>query len=736
MKKKHIWLTAALTAFMLVTANGFLFPGSLNRQPEAHEKGKKMEHNQENKIKHEKTKHEKTKHKYTNHLSKESSPYLLMHAHNPVDWYPWGKTALEKAKKEDKLIIVSIGYAACHWCHVMERESFEDEDVAATMNDYFVSVKVDREERPDIDQVYMDAAQLITGQGGWPLNAIALPDGRPIVAVTYLPKDRWLQLLKNVYNVYKTEPDKVRQQADAVTKGVRGMGLVTLSKDKEDFSKDTLKRIFTVWNRHFDYKWGGEQKAPKFPIPIGYRFLLSYHHYFKSDDALKATTITLDRMAMGGIYDQAGGGFARYSVDEYWKVPHFEKMLYDNGQLVSLYSYAWQVTRNPLYKNVVYQSLEFVDRELTSPVLPNGGKGFYSSLDADSEGEEGKFYVWTYAAFKKALGPDTQLAADYYDVTEKGNWEHGNNILYRLKSDKEFASAHGMDEKALAAKIKSINDRLLKARASRERPPLDDKILTAWNALMLTGYVDAYRVFDEQKFLDRAMENAAFITNHMMDKDGRLHRNFKNGKASINGFLDDYAFTIQAFISLYQATFDQEWLFKARILLNYTLDHFYDKESRMFFYTSDLDPALIARKMETTDNVIPASNSQMALNLYLLGVYFDESEYIEKARFMLNNVKGTMERGGPYYANWALLMTYFLNPPYEVAILGDDWETKRKELDKYFYPQVLLMGGKSEGKLPLLQDKLRKGKTTIYVCWNKTCQYPVTEVKEAVKQIK
>jgi uncharacterized protein YyaL (SSP411 family) len=678
----------------------------------------------------------KVEHKYTNHLANESSPYLLLHAHNPVDWYPWGKEALEKAKKENKLIIVSIGYAACHWCHVMEKESFSDETVAEVMNNHFVSIKADREERPDIDQVYMDAAQLLTGQGGWPLNTIALPDGRPVFSGTYFPKDKWISVLTKIREIYQENPQQLKQQAEALTKGIQSSGVITFNPEKPEFDPATTDQIFDSWKRILDYEWGGEKRVPKFPLPIGYRYLLCYHYLTKDPTALEAVKVTLDRMAMGGIYDQVGGGFARYSTDAYWKVPHFEKMLYDNGQLVSLYSYAYQLTKNPLYKTVVYEILEFVERELTSPGIPNGGRGFYSSLDADSEGEEGKFYLWTKSEIQRLLGERAPLIIAYYNITDSGNWEKGNNILYRLKPDEVFAADKKISVQYWQEQVKKAKKVLQTARSKRVRPPLDDKILTAWNALMLTGYVDAFRVFAEERFLQRALENAEFIVKNMMAKDGRLNRNYKDGKSTINAFLDDYAFTIQAFISLYQAAFDEQWLFKAEKLLKYTLDHFYNKKIGMFYYTSNLDTALVARKMEITDNVIPASNSQMAVTLYLLGEYFYNDDYIKKSRQMLNNVKVNLVRGGPYYANWVLLMTYFIHPPAEVAILGDEWEARRKELDQYFLPYMILMGGKTEGRLPLLEDKLRKGRTFIYVCRNKTCRLSVTETSDALEQMK
>jgi len=674
--------------------------------------------------------HQKEQHKFTNKLVNESSPYLLQHAHNPVNWYPWGEEALAKAKKENKLIVISVGYAACHWCHVMEHESFEDEEVAKFMNENFVAIKIDREERPDIDQVYMDAIQLLTGSGGWPLNAITLPDGRPIYGGTYFPKEEWLHMLREVQKFVQNNPEKAEEQARGLTEDIKQNEVIFEIREASDFKMTDLEQVFLNWKGSLDFKLGGRNRAPKFPIPIGYQFLLQYHYLTKDKDALKAVTTTLDKMADGGIYDQVGGGFARYSTDAIWKVPHFEKMTYDNAQLVSLYASAYQATKNPYYKTIVYETLAFMEREMTYK-----GEAFYSSLDADSEGEEGKFYVWTSEELKAVLGDDYPLIADYYDISENGNWEHHKNILFKTKSDDEVATKFGISKEVLQDKINKAKTVLLKERAKRIRPGLDDKILTSWNALMLKGYVDAYRVFNEEKFLKTAIKNAEFILKNCKQKGYRLNRNFKDGKSSINGFLDDYAFTIEAFIALYQATFNERWLNEAHELLKYSLNHFYDEKSGMFFYTSDVDPNLIARKMEISDNVIPSSNSQMAKNLYVLGTYFYKDDYIEKSKQMVNNVKRSAMAGGTFYANWSILLSWFTKEPFEVAIIGKDCIAKRKKLDKYYLPNTLVLGAKEESNLALLKNKYIADNTMIYVCQKRVCKYPQTEVKKAVELI-
>ncbi len=668
--------------------------------------------------------------KYTNKLINESSPYLLQHAHNPVNWYPWGQEALDKAKRENKLIIVSIGYSACHWCHVMEHESFEDEEVAKFMNENFVAIKVDREERPDIDQVYMDAVRIITGSGGWPLNCIALPDGRPIHGGTYFPKTRWIDMLTQVKKYVDENPEGTEERAVAITKGINSTEKIYINNEELEFTKSDLDTVFSNWKRTIDFKNGGSTGSPKFPLPVGYQFLLQYNHISGNEDALRAVTITLDKMADGGIYDQVGGGFARYSTDDQWFAPHFEKMLYDNSQLVSLYSSAYQKTKNPQYKKIVVETLEFIERELTS-----AEGGFYSALDADSEGIEGEFYVWKKEELKKVLGANADFIIDYYNVTDEGNWEHGKNILYKYETDKEVAERFGISITEVENRVKEAKQILLEARSKRVRPGLDDKILTQWNALMLKAYADAYKVFGDEKYLKVAIRNANFIKSNMMFDNGRLNRNYKNGKSTINAFMDDYAFTIDAFITLYQVTFDEKWLHDAEKLSEYSIAHFYNSKTGMFFFTSDEDEALITRKTEVSDNVIPSSNSQMAKNLFVLGQYLYKADYISKAEQMLKNVKKNALVSGIYYANWDILMAWVVSNPYEVAIVGDNYEAKRKEFEQKYLPNVFLSGGKNKGNLEILKDRLVDGKTTIYVCQDKMCKMPVAEVEDALSQM-
>lgn len=667
-------------------------------------------------------------HKYINNLIHETSPYLLQHAHNPVNWYAWGEEALEKAKKEGKLVLLSIGYSSCHWCHVMERESFENEEIAQIMNEHFVCIKVDREERPDVDQVYMNAVQLITGSGGWPLNCFALPDGSPVYGGTYYPPAQWKDLLGQLAQTYKADPEKVREYAAQLKEGVAGSEIITVKKEDSGFKESDLAGLVNQWKNYFDTEDGGNNRAPKFPLPNTYEFMLSYFYHSQDNEILDHLNLSLDKMAMGGIYDQIGGGFARYSTDMNWKVPHFEKMLYDNGQLVSLYSIAFQETSKELYRKVVEQTMGFIICEMTSPE-----GGFYSSYDADSEGVEGKFYVWEKEEVDELLGSNSALINSWYNITAEANWEEGN-ILFATEDMEAFCKEKGITVIEFKSLLEKSNELLLKERNKRVKPGLDDKILTSWNALMLNGIIDAYRVLGNPEYLDVAKKNADFLLKQM-DETGRLNRNFKEGRSTINAFLDDYSFTIQAFIALYQVSFDESWLQQARKLAEYTLAHFYDDQSGMFFYTSDIDPGLIARKMELSDNVIPSSNSAMGRNLYLLGVYFNKPEYIDLSRQMLSNMKDDISSNVAYHTNWAQLMLSFIFPPSEVVIAGPKARELRTRLDQNYLPNIVLAGGTQQSSLPLMQSRFNHDMDLIYVCQGNVCKLPVRSVNEALVQI-
>jgi uncharacterized protein len=674
---------------------------------------------------------EKEKFMYTNALINETSPYLLQHAHNPVDWYPWGTEALIKAKKENKMLLISVGYAACHWCHVMEHESYEDTVVANVMNENFVCIKVDREERPDVDQVYMNAAYLVNGSGGWPLNALAMPDGRPFFAGTYFPKQNWIKLLEYFAELYKNDKHKLDDQANSVSKGIRDIENVPMNTNTVSFNMGTVDEMFAQFSKRIDTEKGGTKEGMKFPMPSIWEFLLQYHYLSGNKDALEAVETTLNRMAWGGIYDQVGGGFSRYATDVNWHAPHFEKMLYDNAQLISLYSHAFQLTKKPLYKKIVYETIAFVKRELTSPE-----GGFFSSLDADSEGEEGKFYVWSEDEINKILGSDAEIFSDYFGITGKGNWEAGKNIPDINEGNKNTGKKYSMSQEQLFQKIDSLKLTLLDAREKRIRPHTDDKILTSWNALMSKGLIDAYEAFGENDFLEMARTNIDFLLKNISTKDSGLYRNYKNGNATIPAFLDDYAFMISALVDYYQVSFEENYLQKANDLEQYTQQHFFDKTSGMFFYTDDQHSNLIARKMEISDNVIPSSNSEMAKNLLILGLYFENKNYEDQSMQLVKNVMDDVKKNLGFYSNWAQVMASQIKSPYEIAIAGSRWKEKLSEFHQHYMPNTIYLGGNNEGSLTLLQNKIVEGKTMIYVCENKTCQRPVEEVALAVKQIK
>lgn len=666
----------------------------------------------------------------SNRLASSNSPYLRQHADNPVHWYEWGEEALNRAKKENKLLVISIGYASCHWCHVMERESFMDSTVAAIMNDNFVAIKVDREERPDIDQVYMNAAQLVSGSGGWPLNAFALPDGRPVYAATYFPKDKWIELLNKMAELHRDKESMLLEQAEALTQGISAYEMIDVPADTSlAYTEATYNAIFYRWARHFDEEWGGFRDQQKFPLPVAWEFLLQYHHITGNEAALETAEHTLEAMARGGIYDHVGGGFSRYTVDKEWKIPHFEKMLYDNGQLVSLYANAYKATQKEQYADIVRQSLEFVDRELTDP-----SGGFYSSVNAESEGEEGKYYVWRQEEIEEVLGePLAGLVSAYYETKPEGNWEKGKNILYRTTSPEAFAREQGIDEAQWKEMLREGNRKLLQARGKRIRPSVDDKILTSWNALMLMGYIDAYFALGEERYLEKALKNARFLEKNMIRKDGGLWRSYKDGNAGIDAFLDDYALLSRALMQLYQATFDIHWLERSKALADYAIAHFEDETSGMFFYTPKNADAVV-RKMELSDNVIPASNSVMAHVLFRLGEFYYEQAYLNRARNMLSHMVKQIPDGLAYYTHWASLMGLVVHQPFEVAIVGENAVSLNRELQAQHLPLAIFMGGREEN-LPLLENKLSEGETIIYVCRKRVCKMPVKAAEEALKQL-
>jgi len=654
-----------------------------------------------------------------NKLIYAASPYLLQHAYNPVEWYPWCDEALDKAKKEDKLLLISVGYSACHWCHVMEHECFENEDVAALMNDFFVCIKVDREERPDIDQVYMSAVQLLTGRGGWPLNCFALPDGRPVYGGTYFPKKQWMEVLGNLASMYRGDRNRLEEYARQLTDGVAVSDELKPSVDNQP-DTEIVHEAVVKWKKLLDYHEGGPDRAPKFPLPNNYLFLMRYAFVHQDDDLMAQVQLTLKKMAFGGIYDQIGGGFARYSVDGIWKVPHFEKMLYDNAQLLSLYAEAYRCWNDPLYRDIVYQTASFMEREWLSPE-----GGLYSALDADSEGEEGKFYVWTEAEIKSLLGDDAELAAAYFNINSRGFWEHENHIPLRHDSDEEIAERFRVPTEELRERIDVIRDKMLQSRNNRIRPGLDDKLLTSWNALAVSGFVDAYQAFGDERFLDRATTVFNFLMTQMRRKDGGLHHSWKPGSEAINGFLEDYAFTISSALDLYVVTLDYTYVETASNLTTYALEHFYDGSANLFRFTSDLDAPLFVSKLEYQDNVIPASNSQMAHNLSRLSYYTGNAEWEIKCRDMIQMVLPMVSGYGSAFSNWLDLIFGMQLPKIEKVICGRDSIRHILERNqKYYEPYVVFDGTVEKEQTPATMNRLQDGKTLLYVCKDRVCGLP------------
>ena len=679
-----------------------------------------------------------SEHKYTNKLINETSPYLLQHAHNPVDWYAWGEEALQKAKEEDKPILLSIGYSACHWCHVMEHESFENEQIAKIMNDNFISVKVDREERPDLDNIYMNFVQMTTGSGGWPMTVFLTPDQVPFYGGTYFPPDDrygrpgFPSVLSSIAETYKTRREQISKNTNEIISNLQQLSQLPASEG--DLTPNSLEMAYRGLAKQFDYTYGGFGGAPKFPGSMNLSFLLRYYHRTKEREALQMVELSLDKMASGGMYDQLGGGFHRYSVDQRWLVPHFEKMLYDNALLSQVYLEAYQVTGNPFYKKITIEILDYVKREMTSPE-----DGFYSTQDADSEGEEGKFFVWSPDEIKSILGDkEGDLFCRFYDVSKWGNFE-GKNILNIPRDIDVVADQVGMREDEFAEILERGRVKLFEVREKRIKPGRDDKILTSWNGLMMKSFVEAYNVFDREDYLEVAVDNANFIFDKLY-KDSRLLVTYKSGEAKLNAYLDDYAFLTDALISLYQATFDISWLQKANSLMETTIEQFWDDSNGGFYFTSKDHEKLISRSKSLFDNALPTGNSVSIFNLLRLAVLLGKDDYRQKAERTLEQLAGTINRMPGAFGYLLYAVDFYLDTPKEIAIVGkkDDDATKSflKSIHGKYVPNKVVAlleseNGTAEEIIPLLQGKtLVEDKPAVYVCENYTCKVPVTEVKK------
>lgn len=677
-------------------------------------------------------------HPFTNRLIHETSPYLLQHAHNPVDWYSWSEEAFEKAKKEDKPVLVSIGYAACHWCHVMERESFEDPEVATIMNEHFVNIKVDREERPDVDHIYMDAVQAITGSGGWPLNAFLTPDRKPFYGGTYFPPQKafnrpsWKDILFFVADAYKSRKEEVIEQAQNLTDHLQTSNSFGLSKQEDDaFDPSKVDDAFQNIMKTADSEWGGFGKAPKFPQTFIINFLLHYADVKENKKALDQALLSLDKMTCGGIYDQVGGGFARYSTDTEWLAPHFEKMLYDNALLVSILAEAYQLTKNESYKEVIEETLAFAEREL----MHESG-GFYSALDADSEGEEGKFYVWNYEEVKAVLKEDFQIFSEYFDIRPEGNWEHKS--IPRIKKPLgPFVGEKNIPIEKLKSIIKRGKEKLLVERRKRIRPGLDDKIILGWNALMNIGYSKAYAATANTHYREVAEQNMQFLLSAYKSQEGLLKHTWKNGEAKYPAFLDDYGYLIAALMELAQVTGNYHYLDQAKALSQLVIENFGDDESPFFFYTQKGQTDILVRKKELYDGATPSGNAVMAYNLYRLSIFFDISDWRKRAGQMAGSMAEATIKYPTSFGVWLSLLFEITEGTKEIAALGKDYEkTLQKLLSIYISHKLVQAAEIPLPGYPLVSNKPETSETRIYLCENYACRQPVNTIPEFVALLK
>ncbi len=677
--------------------------------------------------------------RYPNRLITTTSPYLLQHAYNPVDWFPWGPDALEKAKREDKPILVSIGYSTCHWCHVMERESFEDDAVASFMNHHFVNIKVDREERPDIDQLYMDAVQMISGSGGWPLNCFLTPDGRPFYGGTYFPpqamgnRPSWSQVLQHLANLYREKRDVVESQADRLIQAVRDHQTrhfqmdPQIGSDRSGMDKRVMDQIYDQVMDDRDQRFGGFGPAPKFPRTMSLEFLLSYAAYTGTRDGADHVLFSLEQMVRGGIYDQVGGGMARYATDASWLVPHFEKMLYDNALLVDVISKWCAYRKNAELEQVVRDTIQWADRECSHP-----SGGFYSALDADSEGVEGKFYVWSYEEFISAASEHTNLWLDYMDVSREGNWE-GMNILHRRSDDPAFAQKHQVDLDWLRTEWRALRSRLFDIRAPRIRPALDDKVVLSWNALMIDALISAYKSFDEPAFRLRAEQALHFISRHMAAEENAYYRVYAGGRAYQPAFLEDYAFLIRAKLNYLQINYSADGRKEVQRLADLVLDRFYDPEQGAFRTSSD--PSLQSTLFDTYDSALPSGNAVMAENLEVVSILTGDERYARTAEELRSRILSSVKRFPSSFAQHALGLLTSVYGRKEIVITGPEASAMIQEIQTKYLPGTFVVGSEHGDDSPLFQDRTFPGKTYLYLCRDHACQRPVTTVRELEEQL-
>jgi uncharacterized protein len=669
-----------------------------------------------------------------NRLIHSQSPYLLQHAHNPVDWFPWGPEALRKAEVENKPILVSIGYSACHWCHVMERESFEDKITADLMNEHFVCIKIDREERPDLDNIYMDAVQAMGLQGGWPLNVFLMPNQKPFYGGTYFPNLKWKQLLANIADAFAKHEDQLAESAEGFGRslGRKETEKYGIASGKADLDADDLVEISTKLSSQFDPEWGGMGRVPKFPMPAIWHFVLDYALLSKNEDLKQKVFFTLKKIGMGGIYDHLRGGFARYSVDGEWFAPHFEKMLYDNGQLLELYAKAYQVSKDSFFLEKVSETVNWLENEMLQ-----GEGGFHSAQDADSEGVEGKFYTWTYEELAQIVPDEIPWLSKLYNLKPHGNWEEGVNILFQTRAYSEVAEEFGMTEPQLLENLHSVKSRLLEVRSQRIYPGKDDKVLAGWNGLMSAGLIQGFYATGERRLLDLALDNLDFIRKNMI-QNGVLHRSYKNGQAYTPAFLEDYAAVIRACLMAFEASGKHEYLNLATELTDFCLEQFYDETDGYFFFNNPKAEKLIANKKELFDNVIPSSNSIMARNLHRLSLVTYQEKYAEIASKMLGGMKDLIIKEPGFLCNWANFYLESLVPTAEVGIVGAGAESKARQFQSSYSPNLIMGWSETSTETaPILQGKTpdSTGNALIYVCFDHACRRPVSTWEEAVAQL-
>ena len=655
--------------------------------------------------------------KTANRLIHSLSPYLKQHAYNPVDWHEWGEEAFALAERENKLMLISIGYSACHWCHVMAHESFEDQETADIMNKYFVCIKIDREELPDVDQIYMDACQLVNGSGGWPLNAFTLPDKRPIHAMTYAPKAQWQEILNSIQNLWISKESAAYEYAEKLSHGIKNLSLAPLIKSEENSDEKLSHLVLESFKSQFDGVYGGSRRAPKFPLPSNWQFLLKYSEVYGDKEASEMALFTLKQMALGGIYDAVAGGFSRYSVDQKWFAPHFEKMLYDNAQLISVFAYGYAVSKNPFYKKIALDCLHFCKKEWKT------AEGIYqSALDADSEGVEGLYYTYTFEELKTILGEAHTLFCTYFQCSETGNWEHGRNILFPIKSLEEAAIDYGIEDALFKAKIENNLSQLYYYRSARIAPGLDDKCISSWNNLQLKALADSALYFNDSALLEEAIELEKCIEKEFYI-DGKLKRISKNGSAKIEAFLEDYATYIEALLSLYQVGLNEKHLLKAKALSEECIGLFYREDKRYFAFTQTAH--LIAEKFDINDDVISSGNSIMAHNLYTLSWYFDREDWRKMSLDMLQGVSELLRKSGPWYSHWASLSLRTETNCIQHLMSSENGVKDPDYFSLITHPNTLFGHIGKSTEIPLFKGKEYKNINLVYRCENKTCGLPV-----------